>query len=296
MEANPSYADLRPKRLDITILSAMLITLPFCFFMNLIDEMKKARAPALTVELMKDVVGLREQRRTWALHILAKKRLLPGVIDQAYLEELAYREFVLFERAADQCVSDAMVHRIWVGLEPPAVPPSRPMTLADLEASFEPNSSGEGSGSRASRNKINPNKGKKNFGPAVPDPIQTSTEKKSTIQTSFVPGSKVETPPFSGRIAQTPTNLAPGGEQFQTSKKKKKQEEPKEEAKRQAAVSPFLTFNVHQLHSNCTAIYLEQRLYEYDMIWDLRFYQCIRAWSVSGAFILNSVVIYQSSA
>ncbi|KAJ5666236.1 uncharacterized protein N7477_008684 [Penicillium maclennaniae] len=121
---HPSYADLRTKRLDITILSAMLITLPFCFFMNLIDEMKKARTPALTVDLMKEVVDLREQRRTWALHILAQKRLLPGVIDQAYLEELGYREFVLFERAADQCVSNAMVHRIWVGLDPPVAPPT----------------------------------------------------------------------------------------------------------------------------------------------------------------------------
>lgn len=229
---NPSYADLRPKRLDITILSAMLITLPFCFFMNLIDEMKKARAPALTVELMKEVVGVREQRRTWALHILAKKRLLPGVIDQAYLEELAYREFVLFERATDQCVSNAMVHRIWVGLDPPAAPPSRPMTLADLEASFEPNSNGEGSGNRALRNKILPKKGKKDSGPAVPDPITwRSTGKKSTIQTPFAPGSKVEsssvpgsnvpTPRFFDTIAQTPTTPAPDGEQFQTPRKKK---------------------------------------------------------------------------
>ncbi|KAJ5305269.1 uncharacterized protein N7443_004929 [Penicillium atrosanguineum] len=241
---NLSFADPRPKRLDITILSAMLITLPFCFFMNLIDEMKKARAPALTVELMKEVVGLREERRTWALHIFAQKRLPSVVIDQAYLEELAYREFVLFERAADQCVSNAMVHRIWVGLDPPVALPSHPLTLADLEASFEPNSYGEGPSKRASRNKNNMNnmsKGKKGNGTAVSGPTtQTITGKKSTIQTPSAPGSKVEippapnlnvpTPPVPGTIAQTPNTPVPDGEQPQTPRKKKNKKNRKKKS------------------------------------------------------------------
>ncbi|KAJ5149952.1 hypothetical protein N7448_001530 [Penicillium atrosanguineum] len=241
---NLSFADPRPKRLDITILSAMLITLPFCFFMNLIDEMKKARAPALTVELMKEVVGLREERRTWALHIFAQKRLPSVVIDQAYLEELAYREFVLFERAADQCVSNAMVHRIWVGLDPPVALPSHPLTLADLEAFFEPNSYGEGPSKRASRNKNNMNnmsKGKKGNGTAVSGPTtQTITGKKSTIQTPSAPGSKVEippapnlnvpTPPVPGTIAQTPNTPVPDGEQPQTPRKKKNKKNRKKKS------------------------------------------------------------------
>ncbi|KAJ5133441.1 hypothetical protein N7526_004806 [Penicillium atrosanguineum] len=157
---------------------------------------------------MKEVVGLREERRTWALHIFAQKRLPSVVIDQAYLEELAYREFVLFERAADQCVSNAMVHRIWVGLDPPVALPSHPLTLADLEASFEPNSYGEGPSKRASRNKNNMNnmsKGKKGNGTAVSGPTtQTITGKKSTIQTPSAPGSKVEIPPAPNLNVPTP--------------------------------------------------------------------------------------------
>jgi hypothetical protein len=243
----PSYADLRPKRLDIMILSAMLITLPFPFFMNLIDEMKKAETHVLTLDLLKEVIAQREQRRAWALHILAAKKLPNGTIEQTYLEELAYREFVVFERAGDYRVSNAMVHRIWAGLDPPTPLPSRPMTLADLHISDRSVATGEGTGKPGLRKYI---KGRKSKSPAVPGSntqvsntgnkgkaaevpslsVQKSTGEESTVQTPPIPDSMVETPPVPGSTTQPPAASVNDDEPPLTPKKKKNKKNRKKRA------------------------------------------------------------------
>ncbi|KAJ5215819.1 uncharacterized protein N7498_002226 [Penicillium cinerascens] len=159
----PSYADLKPKRMDINVLSAMLITLPFHMFMPLIDELKKA--PMMTLALMKKVVEKREERRLHALYIRVQRKIKPGVIPQAYLDELAYREFLTPERPGDSNVVTATIQRVWVGLDFPnqAARTPRPATAADTqdpsgpapnaEASSVPGASTEAPTASAKKNK-----------------------------------------------------------------------------------------------------------------------------------------------
>ena len=141
----PSYADLKPKRMDINVLSAMLITLPFHMFMPLIDELKKA--PLMTRALMKKVVEKREERRLHALYIRVQRKIKPGVIPQAYLDELAYREFITPERPGDGNVVTATIQRVWVGLDFPnqAARTPRPVTAADTQDSSDPAPNAEAS-------------------------------------------------------------------------------------------------------------------------------------------------------
>jgi hypothetical protein len=169
---NPSYADQAPKRLDITVLSAMLITLPFHMFMPLIDELKETSM--MTLALMEEVVKRREERRLHALYIRVQRKIKPGVIPQAYLDELAYREFVTSERPEEKNAVTATIHRIWVGFDFPnqAARTSRALATADLQAPSDPASSvgapnAPGSGAQVSRTpgkKSKKNRKKKNNG------------------------------------------------------------------------------------------------------------------------------------
>jgi len=142
----PSYADLKPKRVDINVMSAMLITLPFHMFMPLMDELKKTTM--MNADLMKEIVQRREERRLHALYIHHHRNIRPGIIKQAYFDELAYREFVTLDPTQDPSkVTSWKISRVWVGFDFPnkAGRTSRPMTTADLQAASGPSSNVEAS-------------------------------------------------------------------------------------------------------------------------------------------------------
>lgn len=117
----PSYADRRPSRLDILIISGMLISLPYGCFMNLVDILKSHSK--LTVGLLKEVVERREERRLHALRVYHRRSWPPGAINQHALEELGYREYVSGEPGEvtreDAIAATTSVQRVSVGLSVP---------------------------------------------------------------------------------------------------------------------------------------------------------------------------------
>lgn len=132
----PSFADRRPSRPDILVLSAMLITLPYNIFMTLVDTMRTHGA--MTVGLLKEVVEKREERRLHALRMYHRRTWAPGEIYQPDLDELGYREYVsgdlneLKNEAAT--IATASVQRVSVGLSVPNMNllVSRPLRQSDL--------------------------------------------------------------------------------------------------------------------------------------------------------------------
>ncbi|KAJ5569760.1 uncharacterized protein N7459_009190 [Penicillium hispanicum] len=119
----PSFASMRPTRLDILIPSALLITLPFQPLMLALDTMK-ARG-VLTVAMMKDIVEEREARRMSALRMFLRHRHWQREeIGNHAIAELAYREFLSVERARpgedeNAVTLCATVQREWVGFKMP---------------------------------------------------------------------------------------------------------------------------------------------------------------------------------
>ncbi|KAJ5974266.1 hypothetical protein N7481_011476 [Penicillium waksmanii] len=116
----PSYAETAPTDPSVLVPSAMLLTLPFSAFAKLLiilNERGTAR-----VDLILEVVRLREARRLQAVRQYQGQLWPPGTIHGPSLEELAYREFVICD---DSPVNprgknpQAWVMRVWVGLSHP---------------------------------------------------------------------------------------------------------------------------------------------------------------------------------
>jgi hypothetical protein len=111
-----SYAETAPTDLAVLVPSAMLLTLPYSAFSKLIiilNERGKAR-----MDLISEVVRLREARRLQAVRQYQGQLWPPGTIHQPSLEELAYREFVMCGDS-DAKTPQVWVMRVWVGLSHP---------------------------------------------------------------------------------------------------------------------------------------------------------------------------------
>ncbi|KAJ5176110.1 uncharacterized protein N7482_001987 [Penicillium canariense] len=119
----PSIADERPTDPMILVPSAMLLTLPFRAFVDMLNAVKSRGA--LSYNLVKEIVLEREARRLNALRVFLRigHWCFTEVPGEA-LEELSYREFVKIDQvdhAEDECavVLRATVERVWVGNEVP---------------------------------------------------------------------------------------------------------------------------------------------------------------------------------
>ncbi|CAI7577742.1 unnamed protein product [Penicillium pancosmium] len=115
-----SYAETAPTDPAVLVPSAMLLTLPFSAFSKLLiilNERGKAR-----VDLVSEVVRLREARRLQAVRQYQGQLWPPCTIHRPSLEELAYREFVMCgDRNANTSGKNPQtwVMRVWVGLSHP---------------------------------------------------------------------------------------------------------------------------------------------------------------------------------
>lgn len=114
-------ANSRPARIDILVISGMLISLPYSCFMILVDMLKSYGK--LTVGVLKKVVETREERRLQALRMYHRGTWAPGEVNPHVLGELAYREYVSGELNAiqndDAVAITVSVQRIAVGLDVP---------------------------------------------------------------------------------------------------------------------------------------------------------------------------------
>ncbi|KAJ5408030.1 hypothetical protein N7509_001913 [Penicillium cosmopolitanum] len=115
-----SYSETAPTDPAVLVPSAMLLTLPFSAFSKLLiilNERGKAQ-----VDLISEVVRLREARRLQAVRQYQGQLWPPGTIHRPSLEELAYREFVMCgDPNANPSDNNPQtwVMRVWVGLSHP---------------------------------------------------------------------------------------------------------------------------------------------------------------------------------
>lgn len=118
----PSFASLRPTRPDLLIPSGLLITLPFEMLVVMIDTMRVQESPKiLTLELLHEILEVREARRLHAIRILLSRGYYPSrSIPDDEFTVLGYREFVKVEdhqRRGDLPeLFVSFVQREWVGI------------------------------------------------------------------------------------------------------------------------------------------------------------------------------------
>lgn len=115
--SRPSFAETAPKDKAIVVASAMLLTLPYETFRKLLIILK--RRGTARMDLILEVIRLRELRRLQAIRKYQSQVWPPGAFCKSSLEELAYREMIFFDiECADQNTnaSQASVTRVWVGL------------------------------------------------------------------------------------------------------------------------------------------------------------------------------------
>jgi hypothetical protein len=116
----PSYAETAPTDEAVLVTSAMLLTLPFSTFAMLLAILK--RRGAARMELISEAVHLREARRLQAVRQYQDRVWPPGTLYEPGLEELAYREAVVYEdlnATPNTDIPQASVMRVWVGLSHP---------------------------------------------------------------------------------------------------------------------------------------------------------------------------------